>query len=58
MEETLRLTYYANRPPRTPILQYDRVIIKDNQKIKVMSQLIDRNHMERRIKNIKNISKG
>ena len=57
MKEALRLTSYANRPPRTPVLQCDRVIRKGNQIIKVTSQLTDRNQIKRRIKNIKDKSK-
>ena len=37
------LTSYANRPPRTLVLQCDRIIRKGNQTIKAMSQLTDRN---------------
>ena len=58
MKEALKLTSYANRPPCTPILQYDRIIRKGNQTIKVMSQLTDRKWIKRRIGNIKDISKG
>ena len=57
MKEALRLTSYANRPPRTPVLKCDRVIRKGNQIIKVTSQLTDRNQIKRRIKNIKDKSK-
>ena len=58
MKEALRLTSYANCPPCTSMLQCDRVIRKGNQTIKVMSQLIDGNHIKRTIRNIKDISKG
>ena len=58
MKEVLRLMSYANRPPRTPVLQCDRVIKKGNQTIKVTSQLTEENQIKRRIKNIKNRSKG
>ena len=36
MIKALRLMSYANRPPRTPILQGDRRVRKSNQTIKVM----------------------
>ena len=58
MKEALKLTSYANRPPRTPVLQCDRIIRKDNQTIKVTSQFTDRNQIKRTIKNIKDKSKG
>ena len=58
MKEALKLTSYVNRLPRTPILQCDKIIRKGNQTIKVTSQLTDRNQIKRRIKNIKDISKG
>ena len=58
MKEALKLTSYVNRPPRTPILQCDRIIRKGNQTIKVMGQLTDRNHIKRTIRNIKDKSKG
>ena len=58
MKKALRLTSYANRPPRTLVLQCDRVIRKGNQTIKVTSQLIDENQIKRRIENIKDKSKG
>ena len=57
MKEALKLMSYVNRPPRTPILQCDRIIRKDNQTIKVTSQLTDRKQIKRRIKNIKDRSK-
>ena len=57
MKEALRLTFYANRPSRTPVLQCDRVIRKGNQTIKVTSQLTYGNQIKRRIRNIKDISK-
>ena len=55
MKEALRLTSYAKRPPRTPVLQYDIVIRKGNQTIKVTCQLTDGNHIKRRIENIKDM---
>ena len=58
MKEALKLTSYANRLPRTPVLQCNRIIIKGNQIIKVTSQLIDRNQIKMRIKNINDRSKG
>ena len=58
MKEALKLTSYANRPPRTPVLQCDKIIRKGNQTIKVTSQLTDRNRIKRRTKNIKDKSKG
>ena len=58
MKEALKLMSYANRPPHTPILQCDRIIRKGNQTIKVTSQLADRNQIKRRIRNIKDRSKG
>ena len=58
MIEALKLTSYANRPPRTSVLQCDRIIRKGNQTIKVTSQLIDRNQIKRKIRNIKDKSKG
>ena len=58
MIEALKLTSYANRPPRTLVLQCDRIIRKGNQTIKVTSQFTDRKQIKKRIKNIKDISKG
>ena len=58
MKEALKLMSYANRPPRTPILQYDRIIRKVNQTIKVKSQLNDKKQIKRRIRNIKDRNKG
>ena len=58
MKEALKLTSYANHPPRTPILQCDKIIRKGNQIIKVTSQLTDRNQIKRRIRNVKDIYKG
>ena len=58
MKEALKLVSYANRPPRTPILQCDRIIRKGNQTIKVTSQLTDRNQIKRTIENINEKSKG
>ena len=53
MTKALKLTSYANCPPRTLVLQCDRIIKKGNQTIKVTSQLIDRNRIKRIIGNIK-----
>ena len=58
MKEALELMSYANCPPRTSVLQCDRIIRKGNQIIKVRSQLIDRKQIKRRTGNIKDISKG
>ena len=58
MKEASNLTSYANRPPRTPVLQCDRIIKKGNSTIKAASQLIDRNKIERIIRNINDRSKG
>ena len=58
MKEALKLTSYANRLPRTPVLQCDRIIRKCNQTIKATSQLTNRNQIKRRIRNIKDRSKG
>ena len=58
MKKALRITSYANRPSRTPVLQCDGVVKKGNQTIKVMSQLTDGNQIKRRIGNIKDKSKG
>ena len=58
MKKALKLMSYANRPPRTLVLQCDRIIRKGNQTTKVMSQLTDRNQIKRTIKNIKDRSKG
>ena len=58
MKEALKLTYYANRPPRTLVLQCDNIIGKGNQTIYVTSQLTDRNQIKRTIRNIKDKSKG
>ena len=58
MKEALRLMSYANHPPYPSVLQCDRVIRKDNQTIKIMSQLTDENQIKRRTGNIKDISKG
>ena len=58
MKEALKITSYANRPPRTLILQCDRIIRKGNQTIKVTSQLTNRNQIKRTIKNINDGSKG
>ena len=57
MKEGLRITSYANRSPRTLVLQCDRVIRKGSQTIKVTSQLANENQIKRRIKNIKDKSK-
>ena len=40
MKKALKLMSYANRPPRTSVLQCDRIIRKGNQIVKVTSQLI------------------
>ena len=58
MKKALKLTSYANRPSRTPVLQCDRIIRKGNQILKATSQLTDRNRVKRRIRNIKDKSKG
>ena len=58
MKEALKLTSYPNRPPRTPVLQCDKIIKKSNQIIKVTNQLTDRKQIKRRIRNIKYRSKG
>ena len=58
MTEALKLTSYANRPPRTSVLQCDKIIRKGNQTIKFLSQLTDRYQIKTRIKNIKDRSKG
>ena len=58
MKEALRFMSYANRLLRTPVLQCDRVIRKGNQTIKIISQLIDRNQIKMRVRNIKDKSKG
>ena len=58
MKEALKLTFYANRPPHTPVLQCDRIIRIGNQTIKVTSQLTDKNHIKRTTRNINDISKG
>ena len=59
MKKALRLTSYANRPPRTLVLQCDRVIKekKGNQTIKITSQITNGNQIKRRIMNIKDRSK-
>ena len=46
MKEALGFTFYANRLPRTPVLQCDRVIIKGNQTIKIKCQLTDGNQIK------------
>ena len=58
MKEALRFTSYANCLPRTLVLQCDRVVRKGNQTIKITSQLTDGNQIKRRIRNIKDKSKG
>ena len=58
MKEALRLTFYANRPSRTPILQCDGVIRKGNQPIRVTSQFTNGNQIKKRIMFIKDRSKG
>ena len=58
MKEALRLTSYANRPPCTLVLQCDKVTRKGNQTIKVTNQLTNENQIKRRIRNIKDRSKG
>ena len=58
MKEALKLKSYANRPPRTPVLQCDKIIRKGNRTIKVTSQLVDRNQIKRGIRNINDRSKG
>ena len=58
MKEALKLMSYVNRPPRTPVLQCDRIIIKGNQTIKITSQFTDRNQIKRTTKNIKDLSNG
>ena len=57
MNEALERKFFANRPPRTLVLQCARIIRKGNLTIKVTSQLIDRNQSKRRIRNIKDKSK-
>ena len=58
MKEALKLTSYANRPPRTLVLESDRIIRKGNQTIKVTNQLTNRNQIKMTLGNIKDISKG
>ena len=58
MKYNLKLTSYVNCSPRTLVLQCDRIIRKCNQAIKIPSQVTDRNHIKRRISNIKDGSKG
>ena len=58
MKETLKLTSYANRPPRTQVQQCDKIIRKGNKTIKVTSQSTNKNQVKMRIKNIKDRSKG
>ena len=58
MNEASKLTFYANRPPHTQVLQCDRIIRTGNQTIKVTSQLTDRKRIKRRIMNINDRSKG
>ena len=58
MKEALKLTTYANCPPRTPVLQCDKIIRKGNQTIKVTSQLIDKKQIKKRISNIKDRRRG
>ena len=58
MKEALKLMTYANCPPCIPVLQCDRIIRKGNQIIKVTSQLTNRKQIKRRIRNIKDRSKG
>ena len=49
---------YANRLPRTPVLQGYRVVRKSKYTMKVTSQLTNGNKIERKIKNIKYSGKG
>ena len=58
MKEALKLMSYANHPPRTSVLQCDRIIRKGNQTIKVTSKLTVRNQIKRTIGNVKDRSKG
>ena len=57
MKKALKLTSYANCPPRTLVLQCDRIIKKGNQTIQVMSQLTYKNQIKMTIRNIKDRSK-
>ena len=56
MKKALKLTFDADCPPPTPVLQCDRIIKKGYQTIKVLSQLTDRNQIKRIIRNIKDKS--
>ena len=58
MKEALKLTSYANRLPRTLVLQCDRIIRKCNLTFKVTSQLTDINQIKKTIRNIKDRNKG
>ena len=49
---------YANRLPRTPVLQGYRVVRKSKYTIKVTSQLTNGNKIKRKIINIKYKGKG
>ena len=54
--EALRLTSYANRLPRTPVLQGHKFIRKGNRAIKSTSDFADGNKIKRTFRSIKDRS--
>ena len=56
MIEALRLTSYANRLPRTPVLQGHKFIRKGNRAVKSTSDFADRNKIKGTLKSIKDKS--
>ena len=53
MIEALRLTLYANRLPRTPVLQDDKFIRKSDRTVKSASYFADGNMIKRTLKGIR-----
>ena len=51
--EALRLTLYANRLPRTPVLQDHRFIRKSDRTVKSTSYFADGNKIKRTLKSMK-----
>ena len=56
MIDALRLTSYANRLPRTPILQGHKFIRKSNRVVKSTSDFADGNKIKRTLRSIKDRS--
>ena len=56
MIEALRLTFNANRLPRTPVLQGHKFIRKNNGAVKSTSDFADGNKIKGTLKSIKDKS--